>query len=196
MDEANVSHRLEQARGGSREALGQLFDVYRKYLLRIASEELDARLAAKLSPSDVVQETFLEAQRDFGQFQGGSEEEWLAWLRRLLLNNVVSATRGYHTGKRQLQRELPAQEAVLANVADSDGSPAAPLRRREQHESVGNAIRQLPEHYRNVIHWRNYERLSFADIGARLGKSAEASRQLWVRALEQLERLLEPGDAS
>lgn len=186
---------LRDARDGSREALGQLLEACRLYLLKVANDQLDPALEAKLSPSDIVQETFLEAQRDFGGFQGRTEDEWRAWLRRLLLNNLISATRSYrNTNKRQLGRELRVDDAALANLADSGNSPAAPLRQREQCESVGNAIRQLPEHYRDVIIWRNYERLSFDDIGQRLGKSAEAARKLWARALEQLQQLLEPTD--
>jgi len=63
---------IHQAHGGSSEALGQLLDGCRGYLLRIAGEDIDPRLRAKGEPSDIVQETFLEAQRDFGEFRGAT----------------------------------------------------------------------------------------------------------------------------
>src|SRR5262245_35621598 len=92
---------LSAARSGSREALGELLEGCRGYLLMVARDKLDADLRAKEGPSDLVQETFLEAKRDFGQFQGASEAELLAWLRRVLLNNVANFTRRYRTaGKR------------------------------------------------------------------------------------------------
>src|SRR6266446_2817513 len=114
---------LDAARRGSRQALGQLLESCRSYLLMVARGELDADLQAKEGASDLVQETFLEAQRDFGQFQGASEAELLAWLRRLLLNNVANFTRRYRTtGKRSVTREVALGEE--ANRALKDALPA------------------------------------------------------------------------
>src|SRR5262249_40289408 len=103
----DVASLLEAARSGSQEALGQLLELSRGYLLMVANGELASDLQAKGGPSDLVQETFLEAKRDFRQFQGGSEAELLAWLRRVLLNNVANFTRRYRTsGKRSVEREV------------------------------------------------------------------------------------------
>src|SRR5437764_3357307 len=93
---------LPAARCGSREALGRALDACRRYLLLVADKELDAELQAKGGASDLVQQTFLEAQRDFARFHGDSEAELLAWLRRLLLNNLADFRRLYRgTGKRR-----------------------------------------------------------------------------------------------
>ena len=86
---------LAAARAGSREALGQVLETFRSYLLLVADRELDAELRAKGGASDLVQDTFLEAQRDFDCFHGNSADELRAWLRRLLLNNVANFTRQY-----------------------------------------------------------------------------------------------------
>jgi RNA polymerase sigma-70 factor (ECF subfamily) len=67
------------ARAGSALALGQLLEGCRQYLLVAAARGLDAALASKGGPSNVVQRTFLEAQRDFHQFVGDSEAELIAW---------------------------------------------------------------------------------------------------------------------
>src|SRR2546429_538415 len=66
----SVARALQDARGGSREALGCVLESCRGYLLQIAWEELDPALRAKGGASDLVQETFLKAQRHFAQFQG------------------------------------------------------------------------------------------------------------------------------
>src|SRR5438874_308510 len=78
---------LAAARGGCRQALGALLERYRDYLLLLARAELAPDLRPKEGASDLVQQTFLEAQRDFAAFQGRTEEELLAWLKRLLRNN-------------------------------------------------------------------------------------------------------------
>src|SRR6516225_2661748 len=104
----DAARRLAEARAGSREALGQVLETFRGYLLLIADRELEPELRAKGGASDLVQETFLEAQRDFSRFHGNSAEELRAWLRRLLLNNVANFTRQYRErAKREVGREIP-----------------------------------------------------------------------------------------
>src|SRR6516165_1063063 len=98
---------LAAARAGSPEALGQVLETFRAYLLLIAARELDPELRAKGGASDLVQETFLEAQRDFSRFDGTRVEELRAWLRRLLINNVANFTRHYRkVAKRDVGREV------------------------------------------------------------------------------------------
>ncbi len=86
---------LADARAGDVEVLGRLWMEFRNYLLLVANRNLDVDLRAKVSPSDLVQQTFLEAQRDFAQFHGNREEELLAWLDRILANNIANESRRY-----------------------------------------------------------------------------------------------------
>src|SRR5262245_66692989 len=76
---------LQAARAGSTEALGRVFEGCRHYLLLVANEGLESDLRAKAGASDLVQDTFLEAQQAFIRFQGTSERDLLAWLRQILL---------------------------------------------------------------------------------------------------------------
>ena len=83
-----VACSLADARAGSREALGRALDACRGYLLLVAQGELAPDLRAKGGASDLVQETLLEAYRDFALFHGGSEGEL---TRREKLAAVVPA---------------------------------------------------------------------------------------------------------
>jgi RNA polymerase sigma-70 factor (ECF subfamily) len=188
---------IADARAGSREALGHLLETCRQYLLLVANREVPRALAAKLAPSDLVQETFLKAHREFGQFQGQTEAELLGWLRRILLNSFLSFSRQYQgTVKRQLGRELSIGEADLGElqngIASAAESPSAQAIAREQDEGLQKALDRLPASARQLIHWRNHERLSFEEIGRRAGKTAQAIRKAWVRAVKQLRDILEP----
>src|SRR5437764_1298683 len=115
---------LASARSGSAEALGRALETCRGYLLLVAERNLDPVLRAKGGASDLVQETFMEAQRDFAQFQGTTEAELLAGLRRMLLNNVGNFARRYRgTDKRAVGREvgLPREgssAAAAGEIAD------------------------------------------------------------------------------
>jgi RNA polymerase sigma-70 factor (ECF subfamily) len=188
---------LQAARAGSREALGEALEICRGYLLRVANQGLDQDLRAKGGASDLVQETFLEAQRDFGSFQGSSEQELLAWLRLLLLHNVANFTRRYRgADKRRVDREVELDRAESpagqkARLAAATPSPSTEAIAHEQAEQIQRALDCMPEDYRRVIVLRNQERRSFGEIGPLLGRSPEAARRLWARAVERLQRELE-----
>src|SRR5262245_16707251 len=145
-----VSRWISAARQGSAEAIGRLLEACRQYLLLVANHQLDPQLRGKVGASDVVQETFLEAQRDFGCFQGQTEEELRGWLRRILLHNLANVTRRYRdTDKRQVGLEVPLRE-VPPEELHAGESPSSPLRAGEEAERLDRILRQLPEHYRQV----------------------------------------------
>src|SRR6266851_10406295 len=103
---------LSAARDGSRDALGSVLEACRRYLLGVARHELNGDLNAKGGASDLVQETFLEAHRAFDHFQGNSEVELRAWLRRLLHHRAAKFGRRYRTTqKRRLARECGSSAA-------------------------------------------------------------------------------------
>jgi RNA polymerase sigma-70 factor (ECF subfamily) len=85
---------------------------------------------------------------------------------------------------------------TIDDLSDPGDSPSEVVIAREEAEELERALTRLPEQYRRVIRWRNTERMSWEEIGQRLGSSGEAARKLWTRALEQLAEALEPPDAS
>jgi RNA polymerase sigma-70 factor (ECF subfamily) len=185
---------LQEARQGSKEALGQLLDSCRQYLLLVANQGLYAPLQAKVGPSDLVQDTFLKAHRQFETFAGTTEAELLAWLRRILLNNVANATRSFlGTAGRDLDREVE-EKSGSERMAAAGDTPSARLVGQEQDEALERAIDKLPENYRQVIRWQLDEGLSYEEMGRRLGRSPEAVRKLSNRAVERLAKILEPPD--
>ena len=186
---------LLAARAGSNSSLGQLLQGYQNYLNLLADEELGSAIKVKASASDLVQDSFLEAKRDFGQFTGQSTVEFQAWLRRLLLNNVANMIRSYQgTEKRDITRETPASNCNLHQIRPLAGqgkTASSIVMKNELLDSLQLAIQKLPGHYQDVIQWRNYDRASFEEIGERLERSAEAARKLWVRAVELLQQELD-----
>ena len=97
---------LAAARDGSRDALGCVLEACRRYLLYVAQRELNGDLQAKGGASDLVQDTFLEAQCAFDRFHGHSETELRAWLRQLLHHRGAKFRRRYQTTqKRRLARD-------------------------------------------------------------------------------------------
>src|SRR5512146_1404232 len=96
-----VSELINRARGSDPQALDQLFARCRPYLGLAARSRIESWLKAKADASDLVQQTMLEAYRGFNRFEGQTEAEWLAWLRRILEHNAADFVRRFHGAKRQ-----------------------------------------------------------------------------------------------
>ena len=194
---SDAAQRLAAARAGSREALGQVLQACRGYLLLLAERELDPDLRAKGGASDLVQETFLEAKKDFAHFQGDSEDELRAWLRQILLHNLANFTRRYRaTAKRRLGKEVALD--VSGSSADREGglifdtlSPSGLAMEEEQAQSLRRALGRLPDDYRQVILLHHQEQRPFEEIAPLMHRSYEAVRSLWARAIRRLRREME-----
>lgn len=194
---------LDQAKQGSATDVGQLLSLYTQYLKSLANHQLDRRVRQRVSPSDLVQDTLLEAHRDFPNFRGTTTAELVSWLRRILIHNLIRASEHHlHTEKRDARREISLQR-LTTNLGSVDspleaalkspiGSPSADLRGREQVTELERALGTLPNEQRQVVIMRHLEGLAFNEISQRLGRSSGACRMLWMRAMDVLrERLQE-----
>jgi RNA polymerase sigma-70 factor (ECF subfamily) len=192
---------LQRARDGSSAALGRLLQLYESYLALLARLQIGKRLQGKLDPSDLVQETFLEAHRDFAQFRGHTEAEFVSWLRQILATNLANLVRHYYGTKRRdvrLERELAVDLDRSSQVLDrglvaAQSTPSQQAARREQAVLLADALGRLPPDYREVIILRHLEGLPFAEVARRLGRTLDSVEKLWARALARLRRSL--GDA-
>ena len=184
---AELETLLPAAREGSREALGEVLAACRQYLLWVARRHLDPDLMPKGGASDLVQETLLEAHRDFSQFRGESDAELLAWLRRLLRNNIANFVRHHKAAKRGAGREVPLGD-THDDVAAGGRRPEAAVEDADEAEAFTRLVGKLPADARRVLTlW--YAGQSFAEIGLEMGKSPNAVRMVWMRAVEKLQRL-------
>jgi RNA polymerase sigma-70 factor (ECF subfamily) len=178
--------------------IGPLLEGCRQYLMLVATHTLGRELSGKAGASDLVQETFLEAQRNASQFRGRSRQELLAWLCRILACRAANMRRRFlKTQKRAGTRELPL-DAIDAGenpqapaIACKGPSPSEHAIGKELAAILEGALDRLPSHYRSAILWRQQEQLSFQEIGDRLGVTAEAARKHWSRAIVQLRRTLD-----
>ena len=192
---------LAQARAGSPQALGQLLETFRAYLLAVAGEELDSELRAKVGPSDVVQETFCEAHRDFQNFRGTNENELLAWLRRILAHNLFNEARHFAAQQRDAAREVSLENMqagvdqsslALGNCLAADGpSPSHAAAERESAVKLANALSHLPSDYQTVLLLRVFEELPAEEVARRMDRTAGAVRMLQMRALGALRDVLD-----
>lgn len=189
---------LRRARGGEERALGQLLQQHENYLTLLARVQIGRYLQSKVDPADLVQDTFLEAHRKFGQFRGQTPEEFSSWLRQILsgtLGNLVRRYIGTKARDVHLERDIAAgldYSSVMLDggLVDPHSSPSQQSARREQSVLLANALARLPEDYRDTIVLRQLEGLPFAQVAQRMGRSEDSVQKLWVRALASLRREL------
>ena len=201
----NPEQLLAAARRGAAQPLGQLLELYRNYLNLLAAAQVDKKVQVRCSPSDVVQETFLEAYRDFAQFAGGTEAEFVAWLRRILINNLLRVHERHVRARRRcvhrevsfgdfnaaLEESTARLEAVLAG---REGSPSSEAGRHESAVLLADQLATLPPDYRQVLVLRHIKGMPFQEVAVQMGRSQAAVRMLWLRAVANLrERLSEGG---
>ena len=192
---------IAEAREGVRESLGRLLEIYANYIRLIAAAHVGARLRVRVSPSDVVQETFLQASRTFDQFRGRTEAEFVAWLQRILASQLTHLYEKHmQAEKRDVRREVSLDEvgarlerssARLASVlADDTASPSSCAEDHERAVMLADELAELPPNYRQVLLLRNLEGMSFAEVAEHMERSPGAVRMLWLRAVDSLRQRL------
>ena len=197
---SQLSTLIELARTGDDEARNELFQKVRAYIGFIARSHVESWIQAKVDSSDLVQQTLLEAHQGFSRFDGSSEGELLAWLKRILRNNATDFVRRFGAQKRKANREIAIDTTTSSpsqggrELSGDVETPSVILSKREQEIEVANALETLDADYQDVIVLRNLQRLPFAEIGERMGRSPAAVQMLWGRAIKKLQECLKDND--
>lgn len=198
MKDAGPDVLLRQARQSNQAALGLLLERYRNYLTVLARLQIGRRLQRKFDPADVVQEAFLQAHHKFSQFKGLREAELVAWMRQILASRLAKLVRHYcGTRGRDLRLEvelvddLNRSSCVLElGMTSPANSPSAEAARREQAVVLSDALERLPEDYREVILLHQFQDFALPDVAQSMGRSLDSVKNLWIRALARLRRVL------
>jgi RNA polymerase sigma-70 factor (ECF subfamily) len=190
---------IERARGGDGSARQQLLVRHRDRLRQMVAVRLDRRLAARLDPSDVVQEALADAAQNLSDYLRQPPLPFYCWLRQFAWERLVKAhQRHLHARKRAVGREerrdlpLPDESALeLARRLVAPGtSPSHHLLREELRNRVQAALARLEEPDREVLVLRYLEQLSMGEIGALLRVKEGTVRLRHLRALRRLRALL------
>ena len=200
MTTADTEHLLERAAAGDGAARDQLLQRHRRRLGRMVAVRFDPRLAARVDPSDVVQETLAEAAAHLDRYLRERPLPFYPWLRQLAQRRLIDLHRRHvRAQRRSVTREggppgLPDHSALaLADrLFGCTSSPSAGLRRQERRDRVRAALAALPEQDREVLVLRILEALPTRETAAVLGISEVAVRSRQVRALDRLKVLLGP----
>jgi RNA polymerase sigma-70 factor, ECF subfamily len=191
---SSVARCIRLAREGRSDALAQILEAYRNYLRLIAATCFERELRGKADPSDVVQDALVKVHENFHQFRGATERELLAWMRTILSHLLTDLHRRFLRGaERQVGRERSLEDVVDRSslvleglLANRQESPSTRAHKREQSVLLADALARLGDDDREVITLRNLLELEWEEIARRMGRSPDAVRMLWTRAVRRL----------
>ena len=195
MSDASADREIRAARAADGNgAVDGLLEGYRNYLRFLARDGVGGALRAKVDASDVVQDVLIRARDRFAQFQGDTEGQLLAWLRRILANHVVDLARKHKVGgdrgvvqERSIDEILYESSQAFGKVLALSGtSPSQYAMREERSVRVANALAQLSEDHARVIELRTLRGLEWTEVAERMARSYDAVQKLWFRALKKL----------
>ena len=179
-------------RGGTDAALGPLFESYRERLLRMVQFRLDARLVGRIDPEDVLQDTYLEAEKRLAAFRG-DDKPFLVWVRLITQQTMVDLHRKHLGAKmRTAGREVGApQSGTLSGLfVGHITSPSRAMMREEVRIKIEAALEDMDEIDREVLMLRHFEELSNKEAAIVLGIQENAASNRYVRALGRLKGYL------
>jgi RNA polymerase sigma-70 factor (ECF subfamily) len=191
-----TEHLLREAGRGDAKARDRLLELHRPYLRRMVAVRLDRRLAARVDPSDVVQDAMLAAAAGMDDYFERRPLAFVPWLRGLAAARVNDAYRRHvRADRRSVSREyLPASEPFVERLVAATSSPSAGLRKRERAGQVRVALDQLPPRDREILELRYLEGLSTADAADTLGITESAAKVRLLRAMQRLRDRLSEED--
>jgi RNA polymerase sigma-70 factor (ECF subfamily) len=176
---------------------GSGLERFRNYLRLLAELQFDAQLQAKLDPSDIVQQTLLQAHKAEHQFRGKSDGEKAAWLRQILAHNLANALRDLRREKRDIARERSLEEAieqssarVEAWLAIEQSSPSQHAEKNEQLLRLAEALAELPQAQREAVVLHHLQGWPLGELARHLNRSEGAVAGLLHRGFKKLRELL------
>jgi RNA polymerase sigma-70 factor (ECF subfamily) len=172
------------------------FERFRKYLRVLARVQLDPRLRGKLDPSDIVQQTLLEAHQARDKCPSDPAEKG-AWLRKILAHNLANAVRDLGRAKRDVRRERSLEAAIEESsarleawLAAEQSSPSGQVERNEQLLRLAEALDQLPADQQEAVVLHHLKGQSLFEVARHFGRSPGAVAGLLHRGLRKLQELL------
>src|SRR5262245_12450018 len=170
---------------------------FRGYLALFARMHWDPRLGGKYDPSDLVQQTLLEAFEKRAQFRGGGEEELAGWLRQMLAHNLADVLRALGQAKRDVNLERSLEAALGESSSRLEGwlaaeqsSPSQQAMKEEQLLRLADALDQLPAPQREAVVLHYLQGMSLAGLASHLGRSQASVPGLLRRGLGRLREVL------
>ena len=191
----NTEALIGRLKTGDRSALGTLWDFYRPRLKRTVHLHLDSRLAARVDASDVVQDTFVDAQKQLPAYLKDPKVAFYVWLRVLAHDRLAKIHRQHlgaqcRAADREVRFPADASAMLASQIAAQGPTPSQPLREGERCDRIQRHLHRLPPEDREIILMRHFEEMTNGEAAQALGLTDSASTMRYGRALLRLKEML------
>lgn len=194
------SELLRSAMAGNAEALGRLLELHRDRLRRMIALRIDRRLQGRVGPSDIIQDTYVEAARRITEYTANPSVPFYLWLRGLAAHRLIDQYRR-HLGAqaRDVTREFTlyhgampeaSSAALAAQLLGRISTPSEAAIRAERRIRLQEALNQMDPIDREVLALRHFEQMTNGEAAAALGLEKSAASKRYARALVRLKDIL------
>ncbi|TWT47077.1 ECF RNA polymerase sigma factor SigW [Thalassoglobus neptunius] len=200
LSESEVEELVAQVIQGDRAALGKLFDYHRNRLWRIVNFRLDTRLVGRVDADDILQESYINAEKRIEHFLHDSPEGFFIWLR-LIVNQTMVDVHRRHLGAKA--RDASRDRSVSGGWSSKSTSfslshhllghltsPSYAAVRAELSQQLSVALESMGDLDREVLALRHFEELTNSETATVLNLSEQAASLRYVRALGRLKKIL------
>ncbi len=189
----SLENLIERAGTGDPDAVGELYELYKKRMVSIAHARLGHTLAGLTESVDLVQSVWTDLLDDIDDFEYRGPDSFYHWLRTCLVRKIDSKRRYFGANKRDSKRSRQVEDAGVITDSKSDPTPSCIVMGKEEADRLLRLLGRFPEPQREALILRIRDELSFAEIGKRIGRSTEAAKKLYQRGVDKLLEML-PAD--
>lgn len=186
----NTSLLLQRWHGGQSEALGQLLEAHLSFVQRKVRERMSPVLHARHESGDFVQEAMLEFLEHAPRFEIENGRLFRGLLYMIVKNTMLEEERWWRAKRRDIARERPMPEGSVLNLEAGGSSPDSMAAQAEEIGFIRIGLEFLSSSDRRVVVLRDFEKLSDQQLGEALGKSSDAARMQYNRAVLKLTRIV------
>jgi len=194
---------LEAARTQDAGAVDRLLLEFREPLRRAIGLRLDPMLARRVDASDIVQDVLIEATQRLREYLKTPNMPFALWLRHLAQDRIIDTHRRHRLAQRRsIDREQPiarpnwaddeSSASLVAQLIDTDRTPATVAIQEELGRRLNDAIGQLSADDQEILLMRHAEQLSNQTVADNLGLTEAAASMRYLRALRRLRAVLVP----
>jgi len=185
---------IARIRDGDEAALRPLFDRYEGLLRSRLARRIPPDLTRKFAVEDILQETYLTAFIRIGDFESRGDGAFGAWLTKIALNKLREEIRRFRATRRRGERQEVTKGARPDTVyfQGQDPSPSQFAMGRELELRLEAAMATLSEDYRRALELVQAKRRTLREAAEEMGRSHEAMKKLYARAVAKLAAILDP----
>ena len=180
---------LHRWNNGDRAALEELVSAHLSWLRAHVSNRLGPRLRRKAETEDFLQDALVEFLLYGPRIVIDDEDRFRALLVRIVENTLRDKNDWFKAKRRTISRERPLPPDTILNLDprhDPPGTPSAEVDSNERRAWIRLGMELSGSDDREVLVLRNWDRLSFSEIGEELGISEDAARMRHKRAMGRL----------